>query len=1023
MKKSLFFLAAIAALVSFGSCNKETSVADKLVSPDGYMYTFSIVDDVTKATLSNTGVGWVSGDKVGMFLSGYTGYANVNVETTPNKVILYSPSAIPADTYAYAYYPYDSNMTASDVDATHIYLPNIQKGGSASSMPLAGVPFKIESETASGTNGAINFMNLGAVIDFRVFSDTYDTETVNYITFTATSKTTLEAGATDLVVSGDGYLDLTAVKSNDESTLDLVFGMGTDYDYATVNDLSVAVADTKANASTPIYLVVAPGIYSGTITIGTDVATYTYTFTNKTLARNVVKRYNMDLDNADRVAGVVETVMPLPYSEPFSTSIGSFTTDGVQVASTDVWAQTSGYLKASAYVNPNRYATTSWAYSPWIDLTSVTAAYVSFEHVYRYTNSRTTQMTLWVMTDEGGAEWEQLEIPNYSTGSNWTFVSSGEILLNSYVGNKVKLAFKYISGGTDSTDTGTWEIKNVYVAEKTYTTTFSMDAESITVGVGSTKNNNVTVNSGATITYSSDNTSVATVAADGTVTGVAEGSTTIHVHVDANGLYPEQDGSFGVTVEEVIDYVTLPWVYAGGTATDLQNEVGVTAYGLGSDYAESNAPYRVRFDGTGDYLQIKTDAAIGTVSVGYKMLGGNTTSYLNIFESEDGSEWGDRIDRLTISGATNSIGTLTTTATFDEDSRYVKIVFEKGSNVGIGGISIQKPNTDPVIQASNISNVTAVGVTDATASYIAKNFVDDDVEVAENGFTGCVTAAEVTAEGTITYSVGPNYTTTNKEGTIVLWSAADHSVTKTINVTQSKSTLSVSTTTVTIPADAKTATFTVTTAEFGYTADVATTEDGMNLSVSAGGTGLANASAQTVTVSSTTDAPDSGDPITLGTITVYRNGNTSDSQKKTITILKAVASGEEGPTEETIDTGTFTFANSKLSFTTSSGVKIEQSKVSGSTTVNSSYNTVSTLRVYKGHALTFTGKTFTRIEITVKGTKYGNTLTANTGTLTPTSDSGGTIVWVGESDSVVITNTATETNVQLHTQSFFVVYN
>lgn len=129
------------------------------------------------------------------------------------------------------------------------------------------------------------------------------------------------------------------------------------------------------------------------------------------------------------------------------------------------------------------------------------------------------------------------------------------------------------------------------------------------------------------------------------------------------------------------------------------------------------------------------------------------------------------------------------------------------------------------------------------------------------------------------------------------------------------------------------------------------------------------------------------------------------------------------PTVESITSGTFTSANSKLTLTTASGVTIEQTKVSGSTNVNASYNTVSTLRVYKGHALTFSGKTFTRIEIVVDGTYYGNTLTASSGTLTPATTSGGTIVWEGEASSVTITNTATQSNTQLRTKSFSVTYN
>lgn len=556
MKRLTLIIAAIASLLSFSSCNDDNIV--KPIESDGYEYTFTVLDDNTRATLNSTGVSWEAGDKVGMFLDGYTGYANINTETNPTTAILYSANAIPADSYAFAYYPYDSNN--NDKTTTQIFVPNVQVGGSTSSMPLAGVPFKIESEieALAKPNGEIHFMNLGSVIDFKVYSDTYNTETISQITFTATSKKDLEGHDTDLAVSGDGFLDLTSVKTNDESTLNLTFGLGTDYDYAKVNNLSVAVADTKENA-TSVYLVVAPGIYSGTITIATDAATYDFPFTSKSLARSTVKHYNMNLDNATRTAGVVETVKDLPYSEPFSTGIGEFKTDGVKANGADVWQFASGYgMKATSSFNSgaDKYDATSWLISPWIDLTSVSAAYVSFDHVHRYAGTATNEYTLWVLTDETNADWVQVTIPKYGTGSNWAFVNTGEILLNAYVGNKVKLGFKYI--GT-TTNAGTWEIKNFYVAEKVYTTEFTKTADAITVEVGKTKNNNVTVNSGATITYSSDDESVATVAADGTVTGVAVGTTTINYEVAANGLYPAASGSFDVTVVAAISYSNFTW--------------------------------------------------------------------------------------------------------------------------------------------------------------------------------------------------------------------------------------------------------------------------------------------------------------------------------------------------------------------------------------------------------------------------------------------------------------------------------
>lgn len=446
--------------------------------------------------------------------------------------------------------------------------------------------------------------------------------------------------------------------------------------------------------------------------------------------------------------------------------------------------------------------------------------------------------------------------------------------------SKIAGSFEFDLTSVDPSDASTLSIADEDYAETAVTTTVSG-----TLAVGSANKA-----SNAKKVYMA----VAPGSYTGTVTVITSGATYVYPVSAAKTIERSAVKRLGINLEkegvrqETIDYVTLDWDYAGGTAADLNAVVGVTTSGLGTDYKEEDhAPYQVKFDGTGDYIQIKTDAAIGTVSVGYKMVGGNITSHLNIFESTDGNNWGTRIDRLEISGAQNSTGTVTTTASFNNASRFVKIVFDKGSNVGIGEISIHKPNTNPVIQASDIANVPASGVTDESWTYIVKNFVDD-VEVAD--VTDCVTEA-IADGGSIVYSVSPNYTTTAKNGTIVLWSAADHSVTTTINVAQLRSTLTVSELTVTIPANSTSATFTVTSAEFGYNAVVASTEAGMNLSISNGATGSASASAQTVTVSSTTEAPTSGDPITLGTIHVYRNGNTSDSQLKEIVVKKGVASG------------------------------------------------------------------------------------------------------------------------------------
>ena len=241
---------------------------------------------------------------------------------------------------------------------------------------------------------------------------------------------------------------------------------------------------------------------------------------------------------------------------------------------------------------------------------------------------------------------------------------------------------------------------------------------------------------------------------------------------------------------------------------------------------------------------------------------------------------------------------------------------------------------------------------------------------------------------------------------------------------QLKSTLSVSTTEVIIPADAETATFTVTTAEFGYNAVVASTETGMNLSIYSGATGSASASPQTVTVSSTTEAPDTGDPITLGTINVYRNGNTSDSQLKEIVIKKAVDTGETGGDEE-ITAGTFSGGTEALSMTTSSGITITQLKGDG-TNCNSTYNTVSTLRVYRANQMRFTGKTFTKIEMYYTGSYSGASWSVVAGGGNVTLDTTNKkVVWENTDGASTVTlqnSTASGTNTQLRTTKFHVIY-
>ena len=166
----------------------------------------------------------------------------------------------------------------------------------------------------------------------------------------------------------------------------------------------------------------------------------------------------------------------------------------------------------------------------------------------------------------------------------------------------------------------------------------------------------------------------------------------------------------------VVDYATLPFEWNGGTSSELTANTGVSANGLGSDYAASNAPYRVKFDTTGDYIQVKTDKQPVIASIEVKMLGGSNDSKITVQESADGETF-TAVEELTISGSQNTVLFLNTAEPFATDTRYVRFYFTKGSNVGVGAITI-----DDAYETATIGDA-------GYATYVAKYNVSFPAEV------------------------------------------------------------------------------------------------------------------------------------------------------------------------------------------------------------------------------------------------------------------------------------------------------
>ena len=162
-------------------------------------------------------------------------------------------------------------------------------------------------------------------------------------------------------------------------------------------------------------------------------------------------------------------------------------------------------------------------------------------------------------------------------------------------------------------------------------------------------------------------------------------------------------GSIKTLAFNYVDYVTLPWAIDGtGGKSIWTSTVGLSQNGLGVDYASSNAPYLTKFDTNGDYVQVKFNSPAKQVSFKVKMLGGQITSYFTLQGSSNGSAFTD-IEKFTVSGKQNSELSFVSSQNIDESYRILRLVFKKGSNVGLGAMSISANSTDPAVRVPVIT--------------------------------------------------------------------------------------------------------------------------------------------------------------------------------------------------------------------------------------------------------------------------------------------------------------------------------
>lgn len=296
-KTSLLFSIAACVFAAIVSCNKETESTLVNEKPSVQSITFALAGDpATKSILAEEGGNffgrWQSGDKLGSITTKSNGYSAIDVSTTPVTFSVYSSGGLEEGNTINLWYPYLTTQTDPTSVALSIPTTQIQYGTNLdfSAMPMVAEQITVTAGMASATNNTavdvVGFYNLGSVVDFCIYTgSSYTTEKVISVNFTSTSN-----------IGGDFTKDLTAIDATDESTLAI---SGLDANSVTTELYANATAGASSSAPLHVYMVIAPGNYTGTVKVTTDVADYTWTIGDAlAFARSGIRSLGLKLDKA-----------------------------------------------------------------------------------------------------------------------------------------------------------------------------------------------------------------------------------------------------------------------------------------------------------------------------------------------------------------------------------------------------------------------------------------------------------------------------------------------------------------------------------------------------------------------------------------------------------------------------------------------------------------------------------------------------------------------------------------------------
>ena len=322
MKNIIFAATAMIVAMTAVSCSKVAGIEEN----PSYTYRFAVVNEElpsVKSDMSNDHLVFETGDYLGFSLE--QADKIVDAQRTPiqttnprpifgfttnhqmkagDRIYVVSPRVLPKDEGTDRREP----VNADPMQSITIPLVQTHKGGKfdGTAMPMVSVPFTFTEDMLVGADNQlqeVKFLNLGALLDFRVFSTdgTYQGEIVRDVIFEA-----------DKNIVGEFKINVQNVNPDDKTTLAIDLTPRAEGDFATpltnvARTESDAVVGASKDNSGSVRMVVAPGTYTGKVKVRTDKAYYVFNLSERTFKRNGIYPLGLNLNNATRV--VMESVV------------------------------------------------------------------------------------------------------------------------------------------------------------------------------------------------------------------------------------------------------------------------------------------------------------------------------------------------------------------------------------------------------------------------------------------------------------------------------------------------------------------------------------------------------------------------------------------------------------------------------------------------------------------------------------------------------------------------------------------